>query len=143
MNPVATTITSSLLQDDKSVVKQEVVSTLNSSSNEIYQSVLNALNKRLVNREELINKVKPDWQVSTRDIFNSKNVKHEQLLVLSKATLIDSLEISITPKNEVHIFFYHKNTSTDPCIVTNAYVFGENIMNYNIEKLQQCLMMVQ
>lgn len=121
---------------------------MNQNSSDIYNLIVNLLNKKLVDRDiyELILKLKPltSWIITTNNtITDSNNDFKDKSITFCKKTLIDSLEISFKKDYRIHMFFYHKNTSKDPYIVTNAYVFGEDINEDNLNKLKQCLIMVQ
>ena len=119
---------------------------MNHFSIKLYNIILNLLNKNRVEKDIFNLKALLEdrhWEISTKyAITNSNNDFKDKSIKFSKKTKIDSLDLTFT-NNIIHMFFYHKNTSKDPYIVTNAYIFGENISLANIDKLKECLRLVQ
>ena len=119
---------------------------MNHFSINIYNLIVNLLNKQYQEKDifQLKEKFKEhQWLIKTNDIIlNSNNDFKDKEITFSKKTKTDSLDLTFSD-NKTHIFFYHKNTSKDQYNITNAYIFGENITFNNIDKLKQCLQLVQ
>ena len=119
---------------------------MNHFSIKLYNIILNLLNKKhsekdIFNLKNIMEN--KNWKIDTKyNITNIDNDFKNKSIKFSKKTLIDSLELTFTD-NTIHMFFYHKNTSKDPYYITNAYVFGETVSLDNIDKLKQCLQLVQ
>ena len=112
----------------------------------VYNLIINLLGKQYQDKDifQLKEKLKErQWLIKTKDdITNSNNDFKDKSITFTKKTKTDSLDLTFT-NNKIHLFFYHMNTSKDPYNVTNAYIFGENISLNNIDKLKQCLQLVQ
>lgn len=107
---------------------------MNKTSKNIYNIALqilktHAVNESVINFLNMLSNYK--WEIT----INSNKI------VVKKKTLFNFLEIEFLPK--IHIFFYHKNTSTDPYMITNAYIFGECLSLHNLSKLEECLKLVE
>lgn len=119
---------------------------MNQISSDLYATIINLLTKQIIlNKDVYLLKnrfINSDWEVKTKDeIVDDDGDFKDKSITFSKQTLFDSLFITFSDK--IHIFFYHKNDSKDPYIVTNAYVFGENLDLTNLHKLKRCLTLVQ
>lgn len=113
---------------------------MNHFSINIYNLIMNLVNQGYTDEDifQLENKFREHkWLIHIKDNnFKDKEIK------FSKKTITDSLDLTFSNK-KIHIFFYHKNTSTDKYYPTNAYIFGETLTNDSGDTLKECLRLVQ
>lgn len=128
--------TIAMFQENK--IMRLLTELINNWDNKIINELINATNWKIQLYNQKKDKNKMILNTYTEDLTSSTLNFINKKIILTKQTNINFLELSLEHQY-LHIFYYHRNTSISPYIVTDAFIFGEQITLKNLKKIQSCL----